>query len=429
MRDIAPIPPKIKVQIDKFVHAIDALRLTLTTSMNSLGEQHALAHKEYDDYLAMFGESKEVDGERLYRIKSHDHCHDFDKLKIKLARIHAGLTVVPRNFLVALVSQYDAYLGSLLKTLFYLRPELLEATEYKLTFADLCRFGDLNTAREHVAEKEIESVLRESHVEQFEWLEKKFGLKLRVDLPVWPHFVELTERRNLCVHSDAIVSSQYIETCSKHNISVEELKPGQELKISQAYFQASHRIVLEVGVKLGQVLWRKTIPDQIGTADKALFDLIHMLHVEGRYKSALILAEFADTTLEKRHANEMFRLAFRIQEALSHYLAGRKQECIEVLDGQDWSATSNEFKLSESVLREKFDEAASLVRQIGTNSAYPRKGDYLHLPLFAAFRNTEQFAAVFKEVFGTMEHDQPEIKQLEKIEEEKPIKSGPSDIP
>src|SRR5579864_2224431 len=132
MTDTSPPPPKVKVEIDKFVHAIDALRLTLTTSMSSLDDQHTHAHKEYDEYLEMYGESKRVNGERLYRIKSHDHCHDFGKLKIKLARIHAGLTVVPRNFLVALVSQYDSYLSNLLKTLFYLRPEILEATEYKL---------------------------------------------------------------------------------------------------------------------------------------------------------------------------------------------------------------------------------------------------------------------------------------------------------
>ena len=117
-------------------------------------------------------------------------------------------------------------------------------------------------------EKEIESVLRKSHTEQFDWLENKFGLKLRVDLKVWPVFVEVTERRNLFVHSNGMVSHQYLEVCKRHgSIPDPDIIPGKVLSVTRPYFDAAHECLFEVGVKLAQVLWRKVQPSDLEHSD------------------------------------------------------------------------------------------------------------------------------------------------------------------
>jgi len=79
-------------------------------------------------------------------------------------------------------------------------------------------FNSLEKARSFILEKKSKSVLRKSHIEQFTWMEEKFKMKLRKDLQVWPCFVELTERRNLFVHNDGVLSNQNIDICKENNI-------------------------------------------------------------------------------------------------------------------------------------------------------------------------------------------------------------------
>ncbi|HXO37179.1 MAG TPA: hypothetical protein VN872_01000, partial [Candidatus Acidoferrum sp.] len=261
-----------------------------------------------------------------------------------------------------------------------------------------------------IVEKEIESLLRKSHTEQIEWLEKKFDIKLRVDLPIWPTFVELTERRNLCVHNNAVVSRQYIDICKKHNVDIGNIELGEHLKVTPKYFSTAYKAIFEIGVKLGQVLWRKAVPGQALDTDNSLLGITYSLLTEERYDLAQVLLNFADTTLQKRHANEMARIAFLINRALAYYLDGNKAECTRILNTQDWTATSDAFRLAERILNDDFESACDLMEKIG-DTKFPHKADYLHWPLFAEFRKTPLFKETFSRVFGSPES---EMNKMEK---------------
>ena len=135
-------------------------------------------------------------------------------------------------------------------------------------------FGSVEAAREYLIEKEIETVLRKSHAEQFDWLENKFGLPLKKGLDVWPAFIEVTERRNLFVHTSGLVSRQYLDVCAKHKVTLpKDATLGNELGVSKEYFTVAHEAIFEVGVKLAHVLWRKLKPEDREEADDNLSDL------------------------------------------------------------------------------------------------------------------------------------------------------------
>jgi hypothetical protein len=387
--------PDVKRDIERFVHAIDGLDWTLSASMEALRTKKASTNEDLEQKAKEFFKGSEKNDIQavLHQILQ------WRESVFLLKRIDAGQEVAPRSFLVALISQYDAYLGNLLKSLLSLRPELLESSERSLTFAELCKFKSIDDAREYILEKEVESFLRKSHSEQFSWLEKKFGINLKTDLLIWPTFIEITERRNLYVHTDATVSTQYLEVCGANGALGTEIKIGDQLEMTGNYFQIAYEAIYEVGVKLGQVLWRKLMPDQAREADEALTSITYFLLDERRLNLAKALLTFADVTLGKRHADEYFRLIFLINRALVSYLAGEKAQCLKILDTQDFSAVSNLFKLAELVLREKFDNAGELMKEIG-NKNRPFKFEYLNWPLFEVFRNTEQFASAFQELFG-----------------------------
>jgi hypothetical protein len=91
---------------------------------------------------------------------SIEEYDSFLNIKRRLERAAKAMKTIPRSFVVALVSQFDALVGGLLRTIFYVRPELLDSSERVLTFKELTEFGSVENAREYVVEKEVEAVIR-----------------------------------------------------------------------------------------------------------------------------------------------------------------------------------------------------------------------------------------------------------------------------
>ncbi|HNE41567.1 MAG TPA: hypothetical protein PLJ80_16780, partial [Accumulibacter sp.] len=105
-------------------------------------------------------------------------------------------------------------------------------------------------------------MLRESHHEHFKWMEGRFGIPLKTDLPIFPKFIELCERRNLLTHTGGIVSGQYRANCKSHGVDVKDAPLGTKLGVSSDYYASAVDIVCEIGIKLCWVLWRKFAKDE-----------------------------------------------------------------------------------------------------------------------------------------------------------------------
>lgn len=133
----------------------------------------------------------------------------------QISQVLRGDKLVRRSFIFTIVSQYDAFFGNLLRALFTLRPEIVDVSEKGLTLSQLNNFESIKEARDFILEKEVESILRASHSDQINFLEKKFSIKLTKDLNIWPSFIEITERRNLFAHGNGLVSSHYLNVCAK----------------------------------------------------------------------------------------------------------------------------------------------------------------------------------------------------------------------
>jgi hypothetical protein len=141
----------------------------------------------------------------------------------------------------------------------------------------------LEEAREYLIEKEVESVLRESHLKQFKWLETKLSFSLRKDLPSFNDFIEITERRNLFVHCNG-VARQYIDVCKENEVKkIDKVKIGQQLIASLEYLKKCYMVLFEIGVKIGQVVWRKLWPNNLEDADIHLNNVCYALLIKGHY--------------------------------------------------------------------------------------------------------------------------------------------------
>lgn len=309
-----------------------------------------------------------------------------------------SIDLIPSNTVVSLVCQYDAFIGDLIRTAYLTCPSLLNSCDKNIQLSDILKVNSIDDIKGLIIDKEVETVLRKSHIEQIQWLENKIGITLTKDLKVYSSFVELTERRNLLVHTKGVISKQYISICSGNGVDVKDLKVGDTLKTNTEYVNKGFDILYEMGVKLGNVLWRKLKAEDIDEADKHLNNICYNLMISNRYPLAYSLLSFATDTL-KKHSNEM-SFYFIINKALSQYLLGNKDECLKILDATDWSGTDILFKLANSVLREDFKKASELMVTIGANNSTINKGEYNLWPLFQVFRSTQDFKKAYYLVFG-----------------------------
>jgi len=387
-------------EVSAFIRQINACAKSLPLVMFTLTGARRLAAKKHLEFLQENGElEKEEDGRKIFKVDT-----TIGWKLIPLKQDHedsiAAYRLIPKSFIVSLVSQFDFFVGRLIRCIYLKKPKLLHSSDKQLTLEQLISFGSIDSAKEYLLEKEIEGILRKSHTEQFDWMENKFGLPLRKGLSIWPQFIELTERRNLFVHTGGVISSQYLQVCKKQGVVFDiERKVGEELGVGGEYFKASYDCIYEMGSKLSQVLWRKLFPKEIKDAGLTLINSTYDLILAESYSLAESLLDFAVANLTK-HGSEESRKIYVINLAQIYKWQGHEDKYLDLIKGEDWSACSDKFRLGVAVLKDKFDEASEIMQRIGDNNNEIDKGAYLQWPLFKEFRKSDQFIYAFKKVFG-----------------------------
>ena len=396
MSEDKPIESPIAKSVNKFILYIESLSYSLPRSMIIASMMNKAIEKTFVDFLKEKNITQEKDEKGTsYQIKMDD-LTKFSKLKKRVDSVNLSQRIIPESFFVSLISHFDSFIADLIRALFLIKPDVLNSSEKKLTFSELLKFKDLESAREYIIEKEIESVMRESHTAQFDWLENKFNIKLRVNLPSWPKFIEITERRNLYVHCNGLISSQYLTVCAQNEVILgKELKVGQRLVLNQEYFENAYHVLFEIGVKLANVLWRKLIPEEIENADIHLNEICYDLISVGDYELSATLLEFATSILKKHSEN--VRKTFIINLAQAYKWMGNNSKTKEILGIEDWSACNNNFKLVKSVLLDDFDEVFEIMDIVGKDEFM--RIAYKEWPLFKELRKNQRFIDKYKIIF------------------------------
>lgn len=326
----------------------------------------------------------------------------FVKYNKDIEQSYLAIRLIPQNVVVAFVSIYDAFIADIINGIYSLRPELLNTCEKEYSFVDIIKFDSIEEIKQHIIEKEVESVLRESHKKQFDWLSKKINLKLTEDLSNYGAFIEITERRNLFVHANGKVSRQYLSEVpcdNKVDDNGKEIVLGDVLTATPEYVRHCYNILFEIGVKLGQVIWRKLDEKRsLEEADGLLMDIIYDLLKNHKYELSIIMSEFATRPYVKDF-NKTHEFVKCINKALGYYLSGNKEECKSIIAKIDWSASSLRYKLACAVLNEDYNEACEIIKEIGNNQDMQQ--NYREWPLFTDLREKECFKNTYKEIYKT----------------------------
>lgn len=405
-------PDAIAQCVERFCGTLRGLRTTFEITMPLIAQISISQDKSFEAFVKKHELEKGNDEEGYYYSVPIALNEEFKKHKRSKERLDVSYFHLPRALLVSLVSAYDSYLGDLVKALFALRPELIDSSNRQLTLKELSSFASIEAARDYLIGKEVESLIRDSHIKQFEWLENRFDVTLRKGLAAWKTFVEVTERRNLYVHCDGVVSDQYISNCEKHGVDITSVVRDKRLpEILPDYYIDAWECIYEIGVKLAHVLWRKLSKD-LQPSDDSLIEGVYELLEEEDYRLAAELGKFSACVLP-RHSNSLCRRTLLVNYCIALRLGGNENECMKVLDAEDWSDSDDSFRLANLVLRKDFQAAQKLMLEVGTESKRLSRRNYEVWPLFSEFRNSDEFKGAYKTLFGE-EYKVPEEKAEEK---------------
>lgn len=343
-----------------------------------------------------------------------------DRLVENAKNLEYGIDSLPGIFLIGLVSYYDAFLSNLIRLIYLTIPEKLSSSERNITFKDLVDLGSVEAAREFILEKEVESVLRMSHHAQIEWLESKLGMALTKDLDIWPTFIEICERRNLFTHTNGVVSSQYVGVCTAHKLDLGGLKVGDKLSVDPKYLRNSINSISEFGLKLIQVVWRKLLPEEIDEAATCLNIVGFRLISRRRYSLASKMLEFGLNVM-KRHGSDLTRKMMVVNWANCEKLSGRMDSAEEILAKEDWSASSDKFRICVAAVRDDVKAAVSLLEVVARADQIDKE-EFRSWPVFQNMRNHPEFISEFERVFN-----EPYFTDKENIEGRE-VKSDQSNV-
>lgn len=385
--------------ITNFTQNIAALDESFPLIMMWSWAMRGKTQEEKNKFLNKFGKLiGETDEGKEYTIPL-THTGKLRLLDRKSTRAKLAYKRLPNIFLVSLVSEYDAFMGNLIRAILEVKPQILNTSEKNISYKDLEELNSIESAREQIIEREIESVLRKSHSDQFKWLEKTLDVTLTKDLKCWSSFIEITERRNLFVHCEGVVSSQYMAVCSLHGAKeVNDVKIGDSLSVSREYLKKSFQCLFEIAVKLSQVIWRKLVPSKISEADLNLNEIGYYLIQENNYNLAVQVYEFAVFTL-KKWGSDANRRIFVINLAQSHYHLNNKKECMTILEKEDWSSCSDEYKICVAALADDKKEFFNIMSKIGSTGAV-REREYIDWPVFCEMRKLDEFEKLYEKIFG-----------------------------
>jgi hypothetical protein len=388
-----------------------------------VSEESLVANKQkatsaLDDFISRYrianGESKSEE----IRIP-HSKEREYEKLKECSNRAERAYRLVSQNFLVSLVSVYDLFYAEIVRIVYKLNPNILKADETPFLYRTLLEHGSVGAVASSIVEKQVDSLIRDSHMAQIAWLEKTLKVTTLRDFPEWSMFIELTERRNLFVHSNGIVSSQYMNICKTFNAIDEGVSIGSMLSIDKEYFIKAYMTLYKMAIGLTAIIanicCRAIYKGYSEELDKMVIRHVYDAITEHDYDLAIDISNFILSPQFKHKNQDKSFIILNLAQA--YKWKGEEKKCAAILDEEDTSAWKRDLLIPKLVLEEKYADVYDMMRSVGLTGKILNKDLYRQWPIFKKLREQEEFKVVFKDIFEEELYQETDVVVESTIEE------------
>lgn len=311
-----------------------------------------------------------------------------------------SLSVLPSAVLLSIVATFDAHLSSLAKYVLKSQPLSSLGKGKQVSVSDILKFDDLDDLKNNIIEEEIYSLMFESHGSQAEKIEKFFNIEIKDNFPEWNQFIEIFERRNLVAHGEGFVNSIYIKSLGKNSIPIDSkfcLKLGEKVSVSRSYLQESLDNLLHFLFLVSWTTWIKKEKKEFLTAyiraNEICYDLIKLKRYD---LSSRLLETFIGWT--HKDIPERTKRMMVINRSSAVKLGGDSEQAKVIVDGYDWSASSDDFVICVHALKGDVDKVCEMMKKFEDEESIA-KTSFREWPVFSPYFSEDKYREAFKSIF------------------------------
>lgn len=147
--DFKSVEKSINDEIKLFTDHLEALNETLPMTMLVLQEVGKVTHKNLEEFEQQHCEFDENDEGKFIKVPP-EYYKQWKKKKSRVRNMAASRVLMPRSILVSMISQYDAFLGRLLRAIFILKPEIINDSQRSFTFQEISKYSSFEEFKNHV---------------------------------------------------------------------------------------------------------------------------------------------------------------------------------------------------------------------------------------------------------------------------------------
>ena len=314
----------------------------------------------------------------------------------RMNEINQGLLALPSSLLLSLVASFDSLIGDFINEILKAEPTKVKFSEKTITYRELFQVSDVSKILNDAINSEISQLLRGSHLEQIEYIEKLIDTKIVSHYERLPNYLEIFERRNQIAHAAGIVTERYLEKCKTFKYPVDGLVVGERLKLAPQYLHKAVDYLAEFGITFAFMTWRK-LGEKPAEAFAKLNQVCFELIVKRRYRLAGHLLDFA---LHKQtcDADDVTKRMMQVNLANSYARAGKPELAEKTLSELDWSACSDQFKICVAAVKDDIEQVCKILPQ-AVSSGSISKSALRTWPVFDGIKESKEFALAFENAF------------------------------
>lgn len=304
----------------------------------------------------------------------------------------------PGAVLMLLVATFDSLISDILEKSLRFRNTREVFVDRTLTARQIFSASSFEELKSSIIQDELYDLLWKNRSEQADYISSKLHINIKSNWSKWAQYLEVFERRNLVAHGEKVFTSRYVEKCNKNGSKNFAGKEGDRISIGFSYLSDSFDVTIEFLILLTFMLWTKGNKEIESEAFLSMNNLCYVLIKKKRYNLSASISRFL-LTLKKMNCNERTRrmLAVNLANALKESNHG--EESAEELKKFDWSACSDDFKISIAAIEERDDDVLNLMDKVKDKSLVGPIG-FRDWPVFRSMRKKEAFCRKFEEIFG-----------------------------
>lgn len=345
-----------------------------------------------DEYLV-----EKTDRVSIYGL-TEEKSFEASKLIERFRNMELGLAALPSAVLMSLVATFDSFTADVVRKMLRVRPERYADSERTMPVRDILRMESLEKFMDAVIDEEAYLFSRGSHEEQVKFIEKNFHIPIIKPWSKWPDFVEIFERRNLIAHGEKAYNARYVQICEKAGKSERVGRLGQPIELPLDYLDDCSDVLLEFSTLLVYVLWCKHFEPDIDKAHTALNEVSFQLISNRKPSVAQHILEFA-LSVKNAKIKERTKRMMIVNLASAFKQLKNQDKCAETLAGEDWTASSDNFKICVAALRDEVSDVIDMMEAV-VGQGTVEKHSFRTWPVFSSTRKDDAFRVKFEAIFG-----------------------------